>query len=68
MDCIFSGLRSRSPLIMKTRTELENLLYINCRKDPDLLSTIISEYVWNLNTEKLTELEDFIVNNFGDDE
>jgi hypothetical protein len=53
---------------MKTRTELENLLYINCRKDPDLLSTIISEYVWNLNTEKLTELEDFIVNNFGDDE
>jgi hypothetical protein len=47
-------------------TELEDLLYEKCREDPDLLATIISEYVWNLNTEKLTELEDFLSNNFGD--
>jgi hypothetical protein len=52
---------------MKTRTELQTILYDNCRTDPDLLATIIGEYVNGLNTEKLTELEDFTVNNFGDD-
>ena len=47
-------------------TELEDLLYEKCRQDPDLLATIISEYVWNLTPEKLTELQDLIINNFGD--
>jgi hypothetical protein len=49
-------------------TELEDLLYGICRQDHDLLVTIISEYVWNLSNDKLNELEDFLVNNFGDDE
>ena len=48
-------------------TELEFLLYEKCREDYDLLATIISEYVWNLSNDKLNELEDFMVNNFGDD-
>jgi hypothetical protein len=48
-------------------TELEFLLNEKCRQDPDLLATIISEYIWNLPTEKVTELEDFLANNFGDD-
>ena len=48
-------------------TELEFFLCEKCREDSDLLATIISEYVWNLNNEKLTELEDFLSNNFGDD-
>ena len=48
-------------------TELENLLYWKCREDADLLATIISEYVWNLSDSKLDELQDFLVNNFGDD-
>jgi hypothetical protein len=49
-------------------TELEYLLYDKCREDPDLLGSIITEYVWNLSNDKLNELEDFLVNNFGDDE
>jgi hypothetical protein len=48
-------------------TELEFFLYDKCREDSDLLATIISEYVWNLSNDKLNELEDFLVNNFGDD-
>ncbi len=52
---------------MTNRTELEWILKEKCREDPDLLATIISEYVWNLSQSKLEELEDFMVNNFGDD-
>ena len=48
-------------------TELEFFLYEKCREDPDLLATIISEYVCSLSDSKLTELEDFLSNNFGDD-
>ena len=51
----------------KNKTELEEFLYDKCRQNPDLLATIISEYVWNLDNTKLAELEDFLVNNFGDD-
>jgi hypothetical protein len=49
------------------RTELEFFLNEKCREDPDLLATIISEYVWGLTPSKLDELEDFLANNFGDD-
>ena len=49
------------------RTELEFFLNEKCREDPDLLSTVISEYVWTLSESKLDELEDFLSNNFGDD-
>ena len=52
---------------MTNRTELEFFLNEKCREDPDLLTTIVSEYVWGLSSEKLTELEDFLSNNFGDD-
>jgi len=52
---------------MTNRTELEWFLLEKCREDPDLLATIISEYVWNMSTSKLEELEDFLSNNFGDD-
>jgi hypothetical protein len=48
-------------------TELELFLYEKCRENPDLLATIISEYVWSLDHIKLSELEDFITNNFGED-
>lgn len=53
--------------MMTNRTELEFFLNEKCREDPDLLSTIISEYVWNLSESKLDELQDFLSNNFGDD-
>ena len=52
---------------MANRTELEFFLYEKCREDYDLLSTVISEYVWNLTESKLDELEDFLTNKFGDD-
>jgi len=51
---------------MTNRTELEWFLKEKCREDPDLLDTVISEYVWNMSESKLTELEDFLSNNFGD--
>jgi hypothetical protein len=53
---------------MNDLTELEFFLNEKCGEDPDLLATIISEYVWNLTPIKRTELEDFLSNNFGDDE
>ena len=52
---------------MNKLTELEFFLNEKCREDPDLLATIISEYVWGLTPSKLTELEDFLANNFGND-
>ena len=51
---------------MKNTSELEEFLYDKCRQDPDLLSTVISEYVMSLSESKLDELKDFLVNNFGD--
>jgi len=52
---------------MQNRTEIEFFLNEKCREDPDLLATIISEYVWSLSDSKLDELEDFLSNNFGDE-
>ena len=51
---------------MKNAVELEEFLYDKCREDPDLLATVISEYVMSLSDSKLDELTDFLVNNFGD--
>jgi hypothetical protein len=42
-------------------------LYSKCRQDPDLLAMIVDEYLTSLSDSKLEELEDFMVNNFGDD-
>ena len=49
-----------------TGSELEEFLYEKCRQDPDLLATIVSEYVTSLSDNKLIELEDFLTNNFSD--
>ena len=51
----------------QTGTELEEFLYDKCRENPDLLATIINEYVTSLSDNKLIELEDFLTNNFGDE-
>ena len=50
-----------------TGEEIEAFLYEKCRQDPDLLATIINEYVMSLSDSKLCELEDLLVNSFGDD-
>jgi hypothetical protein len=46
--------------------EREELLYESCLKDHDLLATIITEYITRLSDADLTELDDFLANNFGD--
>ncbi len=50
-----------------TGEELEQFLYEKCKEDHDLLAEIISQYVASLSDSKLDELEDFLVNNFGND-
>lgn len=56
-----------NPSIKMTNTsELQEFLYDSCRQNPDLLEHIISEYVTSLSKDKLLDLEDFLVNNFGD--
>ncbi len=52
---------------MTDKTELFEFLYDKCYESPELLDAILREYVWNLSESKLTELEDFLSNNFGDD-
>jgi len=51
---------------MMTVNPMFEFLYDKCRQDPDLLATIIDEYLTSLSDSKLVELEDFLVNNFGD--
>lgn len=55
------------PNPMTKTVELEEFLYESCRKDADLLATIVSEYISMLNHAQLNELEDFLVNNYGDE-
>jgi hypothetical protein len=50
-----------------TANPMFELLYEKCREDPDLLATVIDEYLTSLSDSKLEELKDFMVNNFGDD-
>ena len=52
---------------MMTTNPLFEFLYEKCRQDPDLLATVVDEYLTGLSIEKHLELENFLVNNFGDD-
>ena len=47
-------------------SEREELLYESCLKDSDLLVTVITEYITRLSDTDLSELDDFLTNNFGD--
>jgi len=49
-----------------TINPLFEFLYEKCRQDPDLLATILDEYLTGLSESKLVELQDFLTNNFGD--
>lgn len=55
------------PNPMTKTVELEQFLYDSCQQDSDLLATIVSEYISMLNDAQLNELEDFLVNNYGDE-
>lgn len=52
--------------MMDKQMEMIDILQQECRNDPALLDTIIEEYVLGLNAFEEANLEDFIVNNFGD--
>ena len=54
-------------ILMNSRVEMIDLLEEKVRTEPFLLQTIIEEYVLNMSEEKFTELEDFVVNHFGDE-
>ena len=49
-----------------TGDELEQFLLEKCMESPELLATIINEYVSAMGDTLLIELEDFLVNNFAD--
>lgn len=46
---------------------LHSTLFELCKENDELLNQILDEYVSSLNTDELNQLEDFLVNNFGDD-
>ena len=46
--------------------EIFALLHEKCQEDSDLLHDVLVDYVNGLNDTELTTLEDFLVNNFGD--
>jgi len=53
---------------MKTNiSELLEFLYDSCKKDPDLLMVVLKDHLSLLDQDGLDEMEDFLVNNFGDD-
>ena len=52
--------------MMNKQMEMIEILSEECRNDSNLLDMIIEEYVLGLNAFEEANLEDFIVNNFGD--
>ena len=55
------------PNPMTDSVTLHSSLFELCKENDDLLNQILDEYVSSLNNDELNQLEDFLVNNFGDD-
>jgi hypothetical protein len=53
--------------LYRKKTQIFDLLYEKCQEDRGLLADTLDEFINSLSDEKLNELEDFIVNNYGDD-
>ena len=53
---------------MPDKTQLFDLLYKSCLEHSGLLESTLMDYIDALSEQKLLELEDFLVNNFGDEE
>jgi hypothetical protein len=49
------------------KIQVFEFLYEKCQEDTSLLYDILDEYVSSLNETELATLEDFLVNNFGED-
>jgi len=52
---------------MNKQMEMIDILQQECQNDSSLMNMIIEEYVLGLSESESNQLEDFLVNNFGDD-
>jgi len=52
---------------MTTKAQLFEFLYETCKKNDGVLVDTLHNYISSLDEVELVELEDFLVNNFGDD-
>jgi len=52
---------------MTNKVQLFEFLYETCQQDNDFLADTLDNYINSLSEKELTELEDCLVNNFGDD-
>lgn len=52
---------------MTNASDLKEFLYDCCIRDKDLLADVVDEYLLLLTSERRSEIEDLLVNNFGDD-
>jgi hypothetical protein len=52
---------------MTDKYEMIDFLIEKCLEDEDLLESVIEDYVTTMSDSKFEELEDLMVNNFGDD-
>jgi len=50
-----------------TKTQLFEFLYETCQQNDGVLVDTLHNYIASLDEVELCELEDFLVNNFGDD-
>ncbi len=52
---------------MTNQIELLEFLYGACKQNSDFLYNVLSDHISRLDDDGLNELEDILVNNFGDD-
>jgi hypothetical protein len=52
---------------MTTKIQLFEFLYETCQQDNGFLADTLNNYIDTLSEQELAELEDCLVNNFGDD-
>lgn len=52
---------------MTNKTQLFEFLYETCQQDNGFLADTLDNYINSLSEEELAELEDCLVNNFGED-
>jgi len=51
---------------LTTKAQLFEFLYETCKKNDGVLVDTLHNYISSLDEVELVELEDFLVNNFGD--
>jgi hypothetical protein len=52
---------------MTNRVQLFEFLYEKCQDDSNLLANILDQFVSTADDSQLNEIEDLLVNNFGED-